>query len=90
MHTSQRSNNKSTREPEKDKIRFHPLATDEFIAATKFYENQRTGLGDKYVDAVEKTLKLISINPLIGKLDKEGNRRFRVTKFPYLLIYKIK
>ena len=90
MHTSRRGDEHSSLKPEENNIKFHPLALEEFKESTKFYESRRTGLGKRYIDAVKKTLVLIRTNPPIGKMDRVGNRRFRVKKFPFLLIYKVR
>ena len=90
MYTSRRGDEHRSLKPEENNIKFHPLATDEFKESAKFYESRRTGLGKRSIDAVEKTLALIRTNPPIGKIDQEGNRRFRVKKFPFLIIYKVR
>ncbi len=38
-------------------------ARDEFIEAAGWYEQQRAGLDLQFIDAVEKTLGIISDNP---------------------------
>ena len=88
MYTSRRSDERSSLKPEDNDIKFHRLAMDEFNKSAKFYESLRTGLGKRYIDAVEKTLALIRTNPPIGKIDQEGNRRFRVKIFHFCLFIK--
>ena len=90
MYTSRRGDEHSSLKPEENNIEFPPLALGEFKESAKFYESRRTGLGKRYIDAVEKTLALIRTNPPIGKMNHAGNRRFRVKKFPFLLIYKVR
>jgi mRNA-degrading endonuclease RelE of RelBE toxin-antitoxin system len=89
MYTSRRSDEQSSLEPEENNIKFHPWQPLNLMNLPNFMKLKELVWGGD-IDAVEKNLALIRTNPFIGKIDKEGNRRFRVKNFPYLLIYKIK
>jgi len=42
------------------KIKFHSEAGKEFFEAAEYYEEQVTGLGDDFIDEVEKVLNVIT------------------------------
>ncbi len=68
---------------------FHPAAAEELIAAGRFYEQRRTGLGHAFLDSVDAALTMLQRNPAIGRADKRGRRRWLVRHFPFLIIYRI-
>jgi toxin ParE1/3/4 len=77
------------RKPKSLKIDFHPKASDELIDAARFYERRETGLGNRFLDAVESSLAILKRNPEIGFSDDIGRRRWLVHRFPYIIIYRI-
>ncbi len=72
------------------KVQFHPDATIELIEAAHFYEERQQGLGDRLLDAVEEAIAFIRRHPTIWRPDEQGRRKYRVRRFPFLIIYKIK
>ena len=70
--------------------RFHLKARAEYIAAYVWYEKKLTGLGDRFMEAVEKRLSQIIANP--STYAPKENSRFReikVQRFPYIIVYEI-
>jgi plasmid stabilization system protein ParE len=67
---------------------FVPEAQADFDKAYDWYESQRTGCGDKFADAVQRTIDLITAFPRIGALKYRDVRRRLVQRFPYVLIYR--
>jgi hypothetical protein len=68
------------------KVQFHPEATIELIEAAHFYEERQQGLGERLLDAVEEAIGFIRRNPTIWHPDKAGRRKYRVRRFPFLII----
>ncbi len=90
MHTSRICNEESEKNSGEMFIVYHPLAAEELIEAAQFYESCQNGLGIRFLNAVDKALNSIRINPLIWKQDRLGRRKYRIWKFPYILIYKVR
>ncbi|MBA7656775.1 hypothetical protein ES703_64702 [subsurface metagenome] len=89
MHPSQRSDEGSESQSEQTFIDYHPQAVEELIEAAQFYESRQNGLGIRFLNAVEDAVASFQIDPLIWKPDRLGRRKYRIWKFPYLLIYKV-
>lgn len=70
-------------------IRYHPDAVEEMIEAAIFYEERQTGLGERLLDAIEEALEFLKTHPTIWRADERGRRKYRVKRFPYLIIYKV-
>jgi toxin ParE1/3/4 len=90
MHPGGRGNDESKGLPEEKHVVFHPEALYDLIDAAHYYEACAEGLGDRFLDNVEKALHVISGNPLLFVADELGKRKYVLKKFPYLIIYKIK
>ncbi len=69
---------------------FGPAAREEFIAAATFYEKQQTGLGARFVNAVEDTIARIQKAPHLHRLVESDIRKIRVRRFPYAVIYRLR
>jgi plasmid stabilization system protein ParE len=69
-------------------IRLLPEAKEEFDAATDWYEQQRTGLGNDFVARVREAMNRITANPQIGQGVYQDVRKVVVTRFPYVVLYK--
>jgi toxin ParE1/3/4 len=70
-------------------IKFHSEARKEFFEAADYYEEQVVGLGDNFVDEVEKVLDVITQQPASGTKITNTERRFLVSRFPYGIIYSV-
>jgi toxin ParE1/3/4 len=70
-------------------IKFHSEARNEFIEVAEYYEEQVVGLGDDFVDQVEKVLDVIEQQPASGTKITKTERRFLVSRFPYGIIYLV-
>jgi toxin ParE1/3/4 len=65
-------------------------ASEEFSAAVRWYENQRSGLGGEFFDAVAQATSLIQAQPEIGTPFRDrGTRRLLVQRFPYQIVYRV-
>ena len=70
-------------------IKFHSEARKEFFGAADYYEEQVVGLGDVFIDEVEKVLDVIEQQPASGTKITKTERRFLVSRFPYGIIYSV-
>lgn len=70
--------------------RFDPAASEEFGAAAIFYEKQQSGLGARFITAVEATVARIEQAPTLHRLIEKDIRKVRVRRFPYGVVYRIR
>lgn len=63
-------------------------AREEIQSSYEFYENQTPGLGERFVEKVDKTFDLICINPEMFNVVPEFYREARVRKFPFLVLFE--
>lgn len=68
---------------------FHPAARDELLAATTFYEDQASGLGEEFLADAERTLETLREHPSLGTLGPEGARRVPLRRFPFRIVYLV-
>ena len=66
---------------------FHPEARRELYDAANYYENNRPGLGEIFLDAAEYAAWLIYANPFGWKKIRGDVRRCLLRRFPYGIIY---
>src|SRR5258706_14741619 len=65
------------------------LAEEDIEGAYSWYEGQRPGLGDEFLDAVRSASLRARSNPLAYAKIKAELRHVRLDRFPYNLIFKI-
>ncbi len=70
------------------RVRYHPEADQELIAAALFYHRQAPGLGGEFLDEVERTESFLIVFPLAGRPLRNAIRRHPVRCFPFDLIYE--
>ncbi|HET8865338.1 MAG TPA: type II toxin-antitoxin system RelE/ParE family toxin [Gracilimonas sp.] len=70
-------------------VTFHSEARKEFFEASEYYEEQVIGLGDDFINEVEKVLIVIEQQPSSGTKITKTERRFLVSRFPYGIIYSV-
>lgn len=69
------------------KALFHPLASDEFDAAARYYEEIDSELGDRFYREIQRLVAEACIDPeQFGKFDPPARRHFG-NVFPYAVIY---
>ena len=57
------------------RVEFHPEALAEFRAATKYYEQQQTGLGERFANVVEMAVAHIAAAPESFRIIEDDIRR---------------
>ena len=72
------------------KTKFHSEARKEFFEVVDYYEEQVVGLGDDFIDEIEKVVNVIEQQPSAGTKITKTERRFLVSRFPYGIIYSVK
>jgi len=73
------------------KVRLTEEAAEELEQAALWYEQECTGLGEKFVDAVESGLTLLRddfppLVPVDGEAGKKGVEQILLHQFPFSLI----
>jgi len=72
------------------RVSFHRLAERELNDAAVYYENERAGLGLKFLHEVEQYIEAIIKNPNAGRTVRGQVRRRILRKFPYGILYSVK
>ena len=71
------------------KLRFVPAARAELYSVALKYERQRAGLGDRFLFEAERTIGYIKEHPLARTPILGDTRRWRLSHFPYGLLYAV-
>jgi plasmid stabilization system protein ParE len=72
-------------------FRFHPLAKEEYKTAYVWYQDQQSGLGERFGKAIRHKLQQIADHP--EAFGSRSNIKFReagVEFFPFQIIFKIR
>jgi plasmid stabilization system protein ParE len=64
-------------------------ASLELDEAIVWYENQRSGLGNRFLKNVEKCFNRLEENPDIYAIDKAPYRKIKVYRFPFNIYFQI-
>ncbi|MEH2360756.1 type II toxin-antitoxin system RelE/ParE family toxin [Nostoc sp.] len=68
---------------------FRPEVQEELNDAHSWYESQKPGLGDEFLDCVDETVNRISQMPESYLIVYGDIRRAVVRRFPYAVYYRI-
>jgi plasmid stabilization system protein ParE len=66
------------------------LANSELETAVQYYEEAECGLGAKFLDEIEATIKRILAMPEAWKPLSKRTRRCLLHRFPFAVIYQIR
>ena|SRR5437868_1259884 len=69
---------------------FSAAAESEMQQAYDYLDSQRRGLGDDLAGEIETGVRQIAEHPFRWPEEERGFRRYRLRKFKYKLIYRIK
>lgn len=70
---------------------FHELAERELNdAAAYYFARERPGLGEAFLAELARVVRLLAELPLAGSPSNEDIRRWRLRRFPYAVIYRIR
>jgi plasmid stabilization system protein ParE len=70
------------------RVAWHPLARRELLKNSDFYERE-AGLGEDFLVKVEKTIDQLRRHPRSGPTILGENRRCRMSRYPFNLVYRI-
>ena len=68
-------------------VKYHRLAESELVESAMFYESRREFLGDSFLDLVDEALSKIQGSPDIGRPGKFRTRSWKVSRFPFRIVY---
>ena len=66
-----------------------PVAQTELTYAAAFYDRERPGLGDRFVEEFERVVALLNDNPELGIAIGDNRRSIVFDRFPFRLIYSL-
>jgi toxin ParE1/3/4 len=67
----------------------HPEAQTELIAAAKFYNERVPGLGEDFLEEVDRAVEQILLTPRRWRALEEDIRRYYIKRFPYSIIFRV-
>ena len=71
------------------RMHLRPEAETDIEEAARWYEQQRGGLGDEFLDEVSMTLAAISDNPRLYPVVHKDARRALIHRFPFGIYYRV-
>ena len=71
------------------KATFLSPALAEMAEAAQFYESRQVGLGQQFLDAIDRAIEDLEENPRRWPVLKKQIRRRLVGRFPYGILYRI-
>jgi plasmid stabilization system protein ParE len=66
-----------------------PAAAADVEGAYRWYENQRAGLGEEFLGAVQVGLEMIAAHTLSAAVVHRDTRRLLLKRFPYGVFYRL-
>jgi plasmid stabilization system protein ParE len=69
--------------------RLHPKAVEDYGDAYTWYEDQQSGLGDRFARAIRLKIEIILLRPETYGSRKKAYRETMIDYFPYLIAYRI-
>ena len=71
-------------------VKISSLAQKDLLESSEWYEEQTSGLGERFAEIIYGSINTIVKDPLIYKKVKSDIREFVVEQFPYLIVYECK
>ena len=72
-----------------ESVLVRPLAAGDIEEAFEWYEKQRRGLGDEFLDSLQGAIDWTVDHPHAHPVMHRGTRRVLVRRFPYALFYQV-
>jgi plasmid stabilization system protein ParE len=66
-----------------------PEAEQDLATARDWYDQQRIGLGDQFLDAVALALRVLARAPELPRFYHQRFRRVMLHRFPYKIFYQV-
>ena len=73
-----------------NKVVFHPKAIQELSHTVSHYYDIDKSLSLRFIDSIENGIKFIQENQLSCPIMIDDFRKYKIRKFPYGIIYKVK
>lgn len=70
-------------------IVFSSLVALELQKSYDWYEDKQSGLGEQFLNMIEKSVSVISKYPEAFPIRRNSFREYVVPKFPYVVIYEL-
>ncbi len=70
-------------------VRFRPEVVDDLAAASDWYEQKRSGLGDDFLTAVERCTERVAATPSLFATVHRNVRRALLVRFPYAVFFVV-
>jgi hypothetical protein len=71
------------------RVRYHPLLDCDVREAAAWYDRRSPGLGDAFVELVQKRIADVMADPQRFALSESGCRYVRVPRFPYVVLFDV-
>lgn len=68
---------------------FRPAAAADLEEASRWYENQRPGLGREFLDATEAAMRRVLATPEGYEIVYKDRRRALLERFPYSVVFRL-
>jgi plasmid stabilization system protein ParE len=70
-------------------LSLRPQAEEELLAACRWYEEQKPGLGARFADAIDDAFQRIASNPSAFPIVHNEIRRAVLRQFPYGVYFRV-
>jgi hypothetical protein len=70
-------------------LRYRPEVVSDLDEASKWYDERKSGLGAEFLQECKSALDRIKQRPEQVAADTEGLRSMRISRFPYVIHYRI-
>jgi len=67
-----------------------PAARADILAAYRWYEKERNGLGAAFLEAIRSAMDTVGENPEVYAVVRGDIRRLNLHRFPYALFYRFR
>jgi len=64
-------------------------AEESIYHAAQWYEQQKHGLGEAFLVAIDTAFLSIQANPLLYGFRRKNIRKYHMKKFPYLILFSV-
>jgi plasmid stabilization system protein ParE len=71
-------------------FRIAPAARADIATAYSWYEDNKKGLGEEFIESVDKAVKKIGLRPLAYRKVVGDSRRCNIERFPNALFFRVK
>lgn len=73
----------------REALLLRPEAEQDLAAARDWYDRQRAGLGNEFLDAIALALRVLARDPELPRLYHGRFRRVMLRRFPYKIFYQL-